>query len=163
MQIAQANLWRLHESFLEDLKKNQTMLEKEIASKGIRKMAMEATPPIPTLKELKQIRKVGLTLPGWQTVEQQERIVGDRKWSLQTIQKEGSDKKVILLMLPQNGPMDQPEVEWMEVKSFWQWEIAQERDVEFTVKAPSDSPTKNDVKVKAMFFRGSTKCLRQFR
>jgi cyanoexosortase B-associated protein len=114
-------------------------------------------PPIPTLKELKQIRKVGLTLPGWQTVEQQERIIGDRKWSLQTIQKEGSDKKAILLMLPQNGPMDQPQVEWSEVKSFWQWQIAQERDVEFTVKAPLNSSTKTDVKVTAMFFRGSTK------
>ncbi|PAX55242.1 cyanoexosortase B system-associated protein [Brunnivagina elsteri] len=117
-------------------------------------------PPIPTLKELKQIRKVGLTLPGWQTVEQQEKTVGDRKWSLQTIQKEASDKKVILLMLPQNGPMDQPQVEWMEVKSFWQWEIAQERDVEFTVKALPTSPTKSDIsdiKVKATFFRGSTK------
>ncbi|MEA5571926.1 cyanoexosortase B system-associated protein [Calothrix sp. UHCC 0171] len=114
-------------------------------------------PPIPTLKELKQIRKTGLTLPGWQTIEQQEQIVGERKWSLQTIQKEGTDKKAILLMLPQNGPMDQPQVEWTEVKSFWQWQIAQERDVEFTVKVPPSAPNKTDVKVKAKFFRGSTK------
>jgi cyanoexosortase B-associated protein len=114
-------------------------------------------PPIPTLKELRQIRKVGLTLPGWQTVEKQEPTVGDRKWSLQTIQKEGSDQQAILLMLAQNGPMDKPQVEWMEVKSFWQWEIAQERDVEFTVKAPPNSLSKSDIKVKAMFFRGSTK------
>ncbi len=113
-------------------------------------------PPVPTLRELKQIRKVGLSLPGWQTVKQEEREIGERKWSLQTIKKEGSNTEATLLILPQNGPMDQPQVEWMEVDSFWHWEVAQEREADFIVKAPSPN-TNTDIKVKARFFRGSTK------
>jgi cyanoexosortase B-associated protein len=114
-------------------------------------------PPIPTLKQIKAIRTQGLTLPGWKTVEQTEREIGERKWSLQTIQKEGSDTKAILLLLPQNGPTDQPQVEWTEINSFWQWEVAQERDANFSVKPPPDSQQKADVDVKARFFRGSTR------
>ncbi|BAZ15877.1 hypothetical protein NIES4071_77500 [Calothrix sp. NIES-4071] len=119
-------------------------------------------PPIPTLKQLRQIRHQGLNLPGWQTTEQKEYTIGERKWSLQTITKVGAsdadDKnKVILLLLPQNGPMDQPQVEWTEVNSFWRWDTAQERDVEFTVKPPPGSTVKTDVKIKARFLRGSTK------
>jgi cyanoexosortase B-associated protein len=118
-------------------------------------------PPIPTLKELRQIRHQGLDIPGWKTVEQTERTIGERKWSLQTIQKEGAEadknNKIILLLLPQNGPAEQPQVEWTEVDSFWQWDTAQERDVEFTVKPPQGSTVKTDVTVKARFLRGSTK------
>jgi cyanoexosortase B-associated protein len=114
-------------------------------------------PPVPTLKELKQVRHHGLNLPGWETTEQSERAIGERKWSLQTIQK-GADKKAMLLLLPQNGPADQPQVEWTEVNSFWQWDTAQERTVEFTVKPPPGSTTvKSDVKIKARFLRGSTR------
>ncbi|MBF2065581.1 MAG: cyanoexosortase B system-associated protein [Calothrix sp. C42_A2020_038] len=114
-------------------------------------------PPVPTLKQLREIRHQGLSLPGWQTTEQAERQIGERKWSVQTIQKEGTNTKAVLLLLPQNGPMDQPQVEWTEVNSFWQWETAQERQVEFTVKRPPSSKIKTEVKVKARFLRGSTK------
>ncbi len=118
--------------------------------------------PVPTLKELRQIRHQGLNLPGWQTTEQSEHTIGERKWSLQTITKVGASdtdnqNKVILLLLPQNGPADQPQVEWTEVNSFWRWDTAQERDVEFTVKPPAGTKVKTDVKIKARFLRGSTK------
>ena len=66
-------------------------------------------PAVPTLKELREIRKAGLSVPGWQTIKQEEREIGERKWSLQTIQKEGTNTEAILLILPQNGPMDQPQ------------------------------------------------------
>lgn len=114
-------------------------------------------PPVPTLKELREIRKAGLSVPGWQTIKQEEREIGERKWSLQTIQKEGTNTEAILLILPQNGPMDQPQVEWMEVDSFWHWDVAQLRDAEFTVKVDKASGANTDSKVKARFFRGSTK------
>jgi cyanoexosortase B-associated protein len=81
---------------------------------------------------------------------------GTRKWSLQTIQKEGSNTQAILLILPQNGPKDQPQVEWMEVDSFWHWKVAQERTADFIVKVP-DANANTDMKVQARFFRGSTK------
>jgi cyanoexosortase B-associated protein len=114
-------------------------------------------PRIVTLKELKQLREQGLALPDWKTVEQREQQVGGQKWSYQLIQKQGSPTKTILLLLPQNGPRDQPEVEWTEVDSLWQWQVAQLRSAEFTVKEPQQSGANKETKVEARFFRGVAK------
>ncbi|UKP00009.1 cyanoexosortase B system-associated protein [Nostoc sp. UHCC 0870] len=117
-------------------------------------------PPVTNLKLLKDIRSKGLTLPGWKTLEQVEQEIGTNKWSLQLIQQESSQKKAILLLLPQNGPMDQPEIEWTDIsgwgKSRWgKWDIAQERSAEFIVKQlPNQINTQT--KVEAKFFRAST-------
>ncbi|BAY10363.1 cyanoexosortase B system-associated protein [Calothrix sp. NIES-2098] len=113
-------------------------------------------PPITSLKALKHIRNSGLSLPGWQTIEQAEQAIGEHKWSLQLIKKQDSQTQAILLLLPQNGPMDQPEVEWTEVngwgKSRWgRWDIAQYRSATFTVKQPRQT------QVEARFFRASTR------
>ncbi|MEH2083964.1 MAG: cyanoexosortase B system-associated protein [Nostoc sp.] len=118
-------------------------------------------PAVPTLHELKQIRKTGLTLSGWQTIEQSEQQIGEHNWSLQVIKKEGSESQAILLLLPQNGPMDQPEVEWTDVngwgRSRWgRWDIAQSRSAEFTVKPSAKLASNVETKVEARFFRAST-------
>ncbi|MEH2287704.1 cyanoexosortase B system-associated protein [Nostoc sp.] len=118
-------------------------------------------PAVPTLHELKQIRKTGLTLSGWQTIEQSEQQIGEHNWSLQVIKKEGSESQAILLLLPQNGPMDQPEVEWTDVngwgRSRWgKWDVAQSRSAEFTVKPSAQSAANVETKVEARFFRAST-------
>ncbi|MBW4613936.1 MAG: cyanoexosortase B system-associated protein [Desmonostoc vinosum HA7617-LM4] len=119
-------------------------------------------PPVTSLKELKQIRKTGLTLPGWQTTEQAQQQIGERKWSLQVIKKVDSESQAILLLLPQNGPMDQPEVEWTEIngwgRSRWgKWDIAQSRSAEFIVKQSLGAKSNAETKVDARFFRASTK------
>ena len=118
-------------------------------------------PPVTTLKKLKQIRHAGLPLPGWQTIEQAEQQIGEHEWSLQVVKKEGSESQAILLLLPQNGPMDQPEVEWTDVngwgRSRWgKWDIAQSRSAEFTVKPPAKLTSKVETKVEARFFRAVT-------
>lgn len=118
-------------------------------------------PPLTSLKELKQIRKVGLSLPGWQTLEQAEQQIGEGNWSLQSIKKDNSPIQAVLLLHPQNGPRDQPEVEWTDInswgKSHWgKWDIAQYRSAEFTVKQPAKSDSKAAIKVEAKFFRAST-------
>ncbi|MBE9034820.1 cyanoexosortase B system-associated protein [aff. Roholtiella sp. LEGE 12411] len=118
-------------------------------------------PPVTSLNELRHIRKTGLILPGWQTIEQAEQQIGERKWSLQVIKKQGSEAQAILLLLPQNGPMDQPEVEWTEIngwgRSRWKkWDIAQHRSAEFTVKQPRKLGSNTETKVEARFFRAST-------
>lgn len=110
--------------------------------------------PVTNLKKLKQIRQTGLTIPGWQTIEQIEQPIGEQKWSLQLIKKLQTNTEAMLLLLPQNGPRKQPQVEWTEINSWgrsrWgQWNIAQSRLVEFTVKQPP-------AKVKAVFFRAAT-------
>ncbi|MBN3907351.1 MAG: cyanoexosortase B system-associated protein [Nostoc sp. NMS1] len=117
--------------------------------------------PVTTLKELKQIRNTGLALPGWQTTEQAEQEIGEHKWSLQTLKKEGSQSQAILLLLPQNGPMDQPEVEWTDVngwgRSRWgKWDVAQSRSAKFTVKPPGKLASNVETIVEARFFRAVT-------
>ena len=118
-------------------------------------------PPVPNLTELREIRKTGITLPDWQTIEQAEQFVSTSRWSLQVIKQEGTQNQAILLLHPQNGPMDQPEVEWTDINSWgktrWkQWDIAQYRSVEFTVNSPPKSGANTETQVKARFFRVST-------
>lgn len=105
---------------------------------------------ITNMKQLRQISKAGLTLPGWQTLQQKQEQIGGHKWSYQIIQQQSSKNQAILLLFPQKDHKDLPEVEWTEINSWGQWNVAQNRDAEFTVKQP---PTK----VKAQFFRASTK------
>lgn len=118
-------------------------------------------PPVPNLTALREIRKTGITVPGWETVEQTEQFVSTGRWSLQIIKAEDTQKQAILLLHPQNGPMDQPEVEWTDVNSWgrlrWKkWDIAQYRVAEFTVNQPPKSGKNPETKVKARFFRVST-------
>ncbi len=108
-------------------------------------------PPITTIKQLRQLRHQGLNLPGWQTIEKSQQQIGGRKWLMQVTKKQGTQTQAILLLLPQSDSKNQPEVEWTEIQSWQQWNIAQYRPAEFTVKLAS-----TEVKVEARFFRAST-------
>ncbi|NMG08956.1 cyanoexosortase B system-associated protein [Brasilonema sp. UFV-L1] len=114
-------------------------------------------PRLTSLQELKHLRQKGLILPGWQTIEQREQQIGEGKWSYQLIQKKGNKTKAILLLLPQTGARDQPLVEWTEINSLWQWQIAQFRSADFTVKSQRAESNAAETKVQARFFRASTK------
>jgi cyanoexosortase B-associated protein len=119
------------------------------------KWQWQQLPNIPTLKELGKIHKKGLVVPGWQTIEQQQVVVGEGKWSKQTIQLDNSEKQAILLLLPQVDIKSHPEIEWTEMKSFWHWDTAQLKTVEFPLK--TQSPTAENAKVTARFFRAVAK------
>ncbi|WP_017652578.1 cyanoexosortase B system-associated protein [Fortiea contorta] len=111
--------------------------------------------PVSTIKELRQIRKMGLSLPGWQTIEQAQPQVGEKKWTLQVIKQQNSQTQAMLLLLPQNSPKDQPEVEWSEINGWgrlrWRkWDIAETRLATFTLKQPTA------ITVEARYFRAST-------
>lgn len=108
-------------------------------------------PPITSIKQLRQLRQQGLNLPGWQTIEKSEQQIGGRKWLMQVNKKQGTQTQAILLLLPQVDSKNQPEVEWTEIQSWQQWNVAQYRPAEFTVKQAS-----TEVKVEARFFRAST-------
>ncbi len=108
-------------------------------------------PPITSIKQLRQLRSQGLNLPGWQTIEKSQQQIGGHKWLMQINKKQGTQTQAILLLLPQTDSKNQPEVEWTEIKSWQQWNEAQYRPAEFTVKLAS-----SEVKVKARFFRAST-------
>ncbi len=118
-------------------------------------------PSVPNLTALREIRQTGITLPNWQTVEQAEQFVGTSKWSLQILKQESTQNQAILLLHPQNGPRDQPEVEWTDINSWgkirWKrWDIAQYRAAEFTLNRPTKSGANTEVQVEARFFRVST-------
>ncbi|NEU72683.1 cyanoexosortase B system-associated protein [Hassallia byssoidea VB512170] len=108
-------------------------------------------PPITSIKQLRQLRQQGLNLPGWETIEKSQQQIGGRKWLMQINKKQGTQTQAILLLLPQTDDKNQPEVEWTEIQSWQQWNVAQFRPAEFTVKLAS-----TEVKVEAQFFRAST-------
>ena len=117
-------------------------------------------PPIATLKELREIRSRGLSIPGWQTTDQGEQAIGQHKWFLQVLKQEGTKTPALLLLLPQNSSKGQPEVEWTDVSGWgklrWgKWDVAQLRSAQFTAKQPGNSG-ENGVQVEAEFFRAST-------
>ncbi|MBV6621747.1 MAG: cyanoexosortase B system-associated protein [Rivularia sp. (in: Bacteria)] len=116
-------------------------------------------PPIINLGEIKKLRKTGLAIPEWKITQQQEQMLGSGKWSLQIMEKDGGKQAAILLLLPQNGPKDQPQVEWTEINSWgrmqWgEWQVAQYRQAEFAVQQPQ---IEEKAKVKARFFRAHSK------
>jgi len=113
--------------------------------------------PVTNLQKLKHIRKAGLNLPGWQIIEQSQQEIGEHKWSWQRMKKEGTSTEAILLLLPQNGPRDKPQIEWTDVNSWGNWDIAQDSSKEFTVKNPSKEDANATIKVAANFFRATTK------
>ncbi|MDM9381337.1 cyanoexosortase B system-associated protein [Chlorogloeopsis sp. ULAP01] len=118
--------------------------------------------PVTNLKQLRQIRQTGLTLPNWQTIEQAQQQIGEHKWSSQVLQKQGANTQVLLLLLPQNGPKNQPQVEWTDIDSWgrlrWgQWNQAQNRSVKFTLKHPQENALTTETKVTASFFRAVTR------
>ncbi|NET01626.1 MAG: cyanoexosortase B system-associated protein [Sphaerospermopsis sp. SIO1G2] len=120
-------------------------------------------PKVNQIKELRNIRKEGLDILGWKTIQQSESQVGEHKWSLQVLQEqEPSDQPVeaILLLLPQVGIRDQPAVEWTDVSGWaklrWGgWDMAQYRTVEFTVDFESQNKNLTP-KIQARFFRATT-------
>ncbi len=106
-------------------------------------------PNVATLSQLTKLRQVGLQIPGWQVLDRKTPQVGEHKWLMQEITNANRDKAIVLLF-PQKGNREQPEVEWSDISGFQNWETDSDRSVNFTVKNPA-------TKVTAQFFRGLTK------
>lgn len=110
-------------------------------------------PQVAALKQLQAMQRSGLTLPDWQTSNQQVIEIGRKKWSAQTLTSPAQPdaQAVQLLLRPQTWHRDQPEVEWMDIHGMQHWSENDRQTVEFIVGAPiAASP----VSVKARFFRG---------
>ena len=108
-------------------------------------------PAVKVLGELKQIRKQGIEIPGWRTIEQKSMVLGEHPWSIQTIESETRDATkdatkdtATVFLFTQNGPRDQPQVEWSELDGVQRWKRDSESQQSFTV---------NQVPVTARLFR----------
>lgn len=114
-------------------------------------------PPVTNLKQLKTLRQQGLKfskLSGWQVLHVQQNVqIGGRKWLVQEIQN--SQTVAILLLLPQNGPKDQPQVEWLDIRGFHQWQTDSDRTLKFTVEL-TPVRDRSAATVEALFFRSRT-------
>ena len=95
-----------------------------------------------------------MTIPGWQVIRVQNNVqIGGHRWLVEEIK---NDRTIaILLLLPQNSPKNQPQVEWLDIDGFHRWQTDSHRTLRFTVKvAPiHDQPRPN---VETRFFRSWT-------
>lgn len=122
-------------------------------------------PRVTVLKQLKQLRQDGLTLTGWQTEDRRVQTIGEHPWLQQTIsekrnpdettdssqdssqasssQTDNSQTKATMFLFPQNGPLDQPAVEWTDLDGVQGWKTDSTRTAEFiTSKSPAQVTTR---------------------
>jgi cyanoexosortase B-associated protein len=109
--------------------------------------------PIPTLKQLKTVRYQGLKIPGWETNLHKNIFIGGKKWLFQELIN--NNITAIMFLLTQNGPKDQPQVEWTDLKGLHRWKTDSYRTLNFTVKSPQITPENSqEISINAQFFRG---------
>ncbi len=97
------------------------------------KWPWKAPPPVAHLAELRAIRKVGLPIANWKTTQGKPLELGEHKWYQQAIAK-GSQSATVLL-LPQGGPTQQPQVEWNDIQSIQRWQ--RDSDKTLTIAPPN--------------------------
>lgn len=117
-------------------------------------------PPVTNLKQLRELPKTGLEIPGWQTIEQKRVEIGGHKWSVQALEQDNS-KPLLLLLLPQNDHKSQPQVEWVDIDGLEQWQTDSYTTAKFVAEpsgldksaGASQSIAARKADVKARFFR----------
>ncbi|MEQ8957332.1 MAG: cyanoexosortase B system-associated protein [Coleofasciculus sp. C2-GNP5-27] len=107
-------------------------------------------PRFANFSSIKVVQIEGLEIPGWETLEQRTVTLGGHKWSYQEI-KGDLDKPVLRLLRPPNGPIDQPQVEWMDINGVFQWKKDSHQRLKFTVETQSQQ-----AQVNARLFRAWT-------
>lgn len=104
-------------------------------------------PAVKTLAQLKAIRQQGIQVAGWPTQEQRSVILGEHPWSIQQI-KNDRNEEASLFLFTQNGPKDQPEVEWSEINGIQRWQTDSDGEQSFDFKLGDSSPVTNSVQAK---------------
>ncbi|NJL83028.1 MAG: cyanoexosortase B system-associated protein [Chloroflexaceae bacterium] len=104
-------------------------------------------PKVANIEQLTRLRKVGLTLPGWETLVQERAAIGGHDWSVQVLAQ--NDRQILLLLLPQVYYRNQPEVEWNDVAGAQRWRSDSYQTLSF-------SPAGNHSPIPARFFRAWT-------
>lgn len=112
--------------------------------------------PISNVKQLKAIQQNGLSLPGWQTLEQKTVEIGGHKWSAQAIVPEAEAKTatsqtvIWLLLRPQTWERDLPQIDWTDINGMRRWTTDSHRQLKFIVQSPQEKT----VQMNTRFFRG---------
>lgn len=109
-------------------------------------------PQLQTLAQLQQIRKQGLDLAGWKTLDQKLMKIRGQEWLIQTVEQD--NQTAILVMLVQKYYKDRPQVEWMDINGFQQWKTDSSRRLRLTVEPSKEESS--SVKFTTHFFRSWT-------
>ncbi|MFM7424463.1 MAG: cyanoexosortase B system-associated protein [Elainella sp.] len=116
----------------------------------------QQVPDIRQVEQLKAIQTAGLSLPGWQILEQEKVELGGHKWSVQAMVPTATAKTatlqdaVWLLLRPQTWNKDMPQVDWMDINGAQQWTEDSRRQIQFDLRMPEVEP----FQVRARFLRG---------
>ncbi len=122
-----------------------------------------ATPPKlaqTTRSALQAIPAQGIVLSGWTTDGQDKTKLGGHTWSIQQLSTPADaasppDQPIsaaFLLLRPQTYEDDQPEVEWLDIKSSQHWTTDSYQTLSFEVPAASSKNTKT-IRINSDFFR----------
>jgi cyanoexosortase B-associated protein len=103
-------------------------------------------PKINNVRQLINLRKTGLTLPGWKTLGHTEVQIGGNKWSVQVIEQQGITP-ITLFLMPQNYYKKHPQVDWVDLEGVEKWKT----DEQQVLKFPAGE--ENQAQVTAHFFR----------
>ena len=109
-------------------------------------------PQIQNKAQLQTIRKDGLNLSEWKTLEKKPLKLRGSEWWVQTV--EHNNQTAILLMLVQKYYKDRPQVEWMDINGLQQWKTDFNQSVQLNTTSAS-TPSKS-VEVNTHFFRSLT-------
>lgn len=74
----------------------------------------KAPPQVTVLNQMKALKKDGIEISGWQTIEKNVMQLGDRKWMVESL-KNSEQTQATVLFLPQARSIDQPQVEWVDL------------------------------------------------
>lgn len=103
-------------------------------------------PHIKNLSRLRNIRQSALEVKGWQTRSQTTDTIGGQQWSIQELTPADSpQQQAVLLLFPQSSMKAQPEVQWMDIKGYKDWQTDQQKILTLTV---------DNAQIQANFFRG---------
>lgn len=123
-------------------------------------------PPLAQVKQLKQIQQQGLSIKGWQALNQQSIQIGSHSWSAQAFaplldkaqtvpQPEAATatpQTTTLLLRPQTWIRDLPQVDWMDINGLQQWRTDSARSIAFNVTNANGQ----SIPVKARLLRART-------
>jgi cyanoexosortase B-associated protein len=104
-------------------------------------------PPITNVRQLQNLRQNGLNLPEWETIEQKEVTIGNKRWSIQELRKDGS-RPITLLLQPQIYYKDYPGVEWVDIDGIEKWNTDSKTELKFSLENNAQK-----IPITARFFR----------
>jgi cyanoexosortase B-associated protein len=114
----------------------------------VQQWSWTSPPAVQNLGSIRQIRKQGLTIGGWPTIQGRTINLSEHQWYAQEI-RQGS-QEALLFLLPQTSPKNQPQVEWTDLDGVQRWQTDARQTLKVTI--PETKQT-----IEARFFRAWTK------